>query len=146
MNCLTLMWFSFLFHMPCGQTAVSRELRIGYRSNISQLTLWFEKKSNSLQFFENSFIINSRQFLEMHESFTNQVFARNCDWNIRLSGFKVPYWGWAGLRYIYNIYCMHEFLEVHFFDRNEYIVVKFIGIYELWNLESNFFDTADIVV
>ena len=52
----------------------------------------------------------------------------------------------AGLRYIYNIYCMHEFLEVHFFDRNEYIVVKFIGIYELWNLESNFFDTADIVV
>ena len=53
--------------------------------------------------------------------------------------------GWAAL-YIYNIYCMHEFLEVHFFDRNEYIVVKFIGIYELWNLESNFFDTADIVV
>ena len=27
-----------------------------------------------------------------------------------------------------NIYYMHEILEVHFFDRGEYIVVKVIGI------------------
>ena len=76
------MWFSFLFskycfHMPCGQTTVSPELWIAYRSKISQTLItnflskhgigfiftcffshWFDKKKEHSTIFKNSFIIS----------------------------------------------------------------------------------------
>ena len=54
----------------------------------------------------------------MHERDSNRGFARSCDWNLCLSGLKlkIPNWEWAYMlhTYLYNIYYMHEILEVHF--------------------------------